>query len=199
MRAAQTNSFGAAFNNNGGGVYASKHTLSYSGPYRAHDAREVQWDDSGITVYFFPRNKIPSDITANAPLPDNWGTPLAFWPAASCSPFTFFNDHSAIFDTTLWCVLLFLAHWPRVDKHAFALRSGDWAGGVWSGTGVPGQDQSCATLTGSSTCEDWVRNNGANFTEACEYRIAAFIWKRPTEPFPGTDWEVKSVQIYQTS
>ncbi|KIP03265.1 glycoside hydrolase family 16 protein [Phlebiopsis gigantea 11061_1 CR5-6] len=140
VRAAQTNSFGAAFNKNGGGVYA------------------MQWDDSGIAIYFFPRNQIPSDIAANAPLPDNWGTPLAFWPAAGCNPFNFFNDHSAIFDTTL---------------------CGDWAGGVWSGTGVPGQDQSCAALTGASTCEAWVRNNGANFTEAY--------------------WEVKSVQIYQTS
>lgn len=127
VRASQTNSFGAAFNAINGGVYAMK------------------WDDSGISVFFFPRNSIPSDITANAPLPDSWGTPMAFWPAAGCNPFTFFNSHSAIFDTTL---------------------CGDWANGVWGSTGVPGQDQSCAQRTGVSDCATFVRNNGAAFADA---------------------------------
>ncbi|EKM60708.1 glycoside hydrolase family 16 protein [Phanerochaete carnosa HHB-10118-sp] len=140
VRASQTNSFGAAFNAINGGVYAMK------------------WDDSGISVFFFSRSSIPSDITANAPLPDNWGTPMAFWPAAGCNPFTFFNTHSAIFDTTL---------------------CGDWASGVWGSTGVPGQDQSCAQLTGVSDCATYVRNNGAAFADAY--------------------WEVRYVQIYQSS
>lgn len=140
IRASQTNSFGQAFNDNGGGVYSMK------------------WDDSGIAVYFFPRNSIPSDITAGAPQPSNWGQPTAFWPAAQCNPFQFFNSHSLIFDTTL---------------------CGDWAGGAWGLSGVPGQDQSCAQLTGISTCEEFIRNNGASFNDAY--------------------WEVKSVKVYQTS
>ncbi|KAI0063182.1 hypothetical protein BV25DRAFT_1824758 [Artomyces pyxidatus] len=127
VRASQSNSFGAAFNSIGGGVYA------------------MQWDNSGISVYFFPRSSIPSDITAGAPNPDNWGQPSASWPASSCNPFEFFQNHSAIFDTTL---------------------CGDWASGVWASTGVPGQDQSCAQRTGVATCEDFVRNNGGSFTEA---------------------------------
>ena len=62
----------------------------------------VQWVDSGISVWFFPRSSIPSDISAGAPNSDNWGTPMAFWPATDCDPSKFFNSHSAIFDTTLW-------------------------------------------------------------------------------------------------
>ncbi|KAI0762075.1 concanavalin A-like lectin/glucanase domain-containing protein [Irpex lacteus] len=127
VRSPQTNSFGASFNDNGGGVYA------------------MQWDDDGVSVYFFPRNNIPDDITANAPLPQNWGNPMAFWPAANCDPFKFFNGHSAIFDTTL---------------------CGDWASGVWGSSGIPGQEQSCAQRTGVSTCEQFVRQNGGSFNEA---------------------------------
>ncbi|KAK7694183.1 hypothetical protein QCA50_001363 [Cerrena zonata] len=140
VRASQTNSFGAAFNNNGGGVYA------------------MQWDNSGISIFFFPRNSVPSDITNSAPQPDSWGQPMAFWPSSGCDPFKFFYQHSAIFDTTL---------------------CGDWASSAWTGSGIPGQEQSCAQRTGVSTCEEFIRNNGAAFNEAY--------------------WEVKSVKIYQTS
>ncbi|KAK2461705.1 hypothetical protein APHAL10511_006168 [Amanita phalloides] len=138
IRANTSNSFGSGFNNNGGGVYAMK------------------WDSTGISVYFFPRNGVPSDIVAGAPHPDTWGLPQARWPATSCNPFNFFKNHSAIFDTTL---------------------CGDWAGGVWSGSGIPGQEQSCAARTGFSTCEAYVRASGSAFNEAY--------------------WEISSVSIYQ--
>lgn len=108
----------------------------------------VLWDDDGISVWFFPRGSIPSDLLAEAPQPTTWGTPMARWPASSCSPSKFFYNHSIIFDTTL---------------------CGDWAGGVWSSAGVTGQEQSCAARTGFSTCEDFVRNSGASFSDACEY------------------------------
>jgi len=138
IRASQTNSFGAAFNNISGGVYA------------------MQWDSSGIAVYFFPRSSIPSDITSGAPLPSGWGQPMAFWPASGCNPFQFFNSHSLIFDTTL---------------------CGDWAGSAWTGSGIPGQQESCAQITGVATCEQFILNNGAAFDDAY--------------------WEVKSVKVYQ--
>ncbi|KAI0932742.1 hypothetical protein AcW2_001277 [Taiwanofungus camphoratus] len=140
VRAVQNNSFGAGFNSIGGGVYS------------------MQWDNNGISVWFFPRSSIPSDITAGAPQPSNWGQAVAYWPATSCNPSTFFYDHSAIFDTTL---------------------CGDWAGNVWGSAGLPGQEQSCAQMTGAATCSEFVQNNGAAFSEAY--------------------WEVKSVKIYQTS
>ncbi|CDO70917.1 Glycoside Hydrolase Family 16 protein [Trametes cinnabarina] len=83
VRGSQTNSYGAAFNSIGGGVYA---TL---------------WDDDGIKTWFFPRNSIPSDLANGAPQPDLWGNPMASFPASSCDPFKYFYQHTAIFDTTL--------------------------------------------------------------------------------------------------
>ncbi|KAI8983367.1 concanavalin A-like lectin/glucanase domain-containing protein [Trametes punicea] len=127
MTATQSNTYGVGFNNNGGGVYA------------------MQWVDSGISVWFFSRNSIPSDITSGAPQPSGWGMPMANWPATDCNPSTFFSDHSAIFDTTL---------------------CGDWAGNVWNDAGAPGQEQSCAQRTGVSTCAAFVQNNGSAFSEA---------------------------------
>ncbi|RDB28980.1 putative glycosidase C21B10.07 [Hypsizygus marmoreus] len=138
IRAPTSNSFGAGFNANGGGTYA------------------MQWDSSGIAVYFFPRGSQPADITAEVPRPETWGAAQARWPADGCDPFKFFNNHHAIFDTTL---------------------CGDWAGGVWNSAGIPGQEESCAQRTGFSTCDAFVRANGASMSEAY--------------------WEVKSVKIYQ--
>ncbi|KAH7929380.1 hypothetical protein BV22DRAFT_1102515 [Leucogyrophana mollusca] len=140
VRSNAGNSFGTGFNSNGGGVYA------------------MLWDNSGISVYFFPRNAVPADITDGAPQPSNWSAPMASWPSTDCNPFQFFYTHSAIFDTTL---------------------CGDWAGSAWSSTGVPGQEVSCAQQTGFSTCEAFVQQSGASFSEAY--------------------WEVASVKIYQTS
>lgn len=133
----QANNYGKAFNDNGGGVYAMK------------------WDTSGISVFFFPREAIPSDITSGAPQPTKWGTPVGNWPAQSCDPFTFMKDHIMIFDTTL---------------------CGDWAGNGWQTAGAGGQGASCAASTGYSTCLDYIRNEGAAFSDAY--------------------WEVKSVKVY---
>ncbi|EJF58454.1 concanavalin A-like lectin/glucanase domain-containing protein [Dichomitus squalens] len=84
VRASQTNSYGAAFNDIGGGVYA---TL---------------WDDDGVKTWFFPRSAIPSDIANGAPQPTGWGSPVASFPSSSCAPFSkYFYQHTAIFDTTL--------------------------------------------------------------------------------------------------
>ncbi|KAI0762582.1 concanavalin A-like lectin/glucanase domain-containing protein [Fomes fomentarius] len=127
MVATMNNTYGTGFNNNGGGVYA------------------MRWVDSGISVWFFQRNDIPLDISSDAPLPDQWGTPMAFWPATDCDTSTFFKSHSLIFDTT-FC--------------------GDWAGNVWSSAGAPGQEQSCAARVGVSTCEEYVRNHGSAFQDA---------------------------------
>ena len=107
----------------------------------------VLWDNTGISVWFFPRQNIPSDIAASAPVPANWGTPSSFWPENTCNPFEIFKNQAAIFDTTL---------------------CGDWAGSVWTATGVPGQEQSCAQRTGVPTCEQFVQQNGAALSQACK-------------------------------
>ncbi|KAG6857613.1 hypothetical protein H0H87_010181 [Tephrocybe sp. NHM501043] len=138
IRASSSNSFGAGFNKNGGGTYA------------------MQWDSSGISVYFFPKGSEPSDLTSNVPLPETWGLPIARWPADQCNPYQFFNNHHAIFDTTL---------------------CGDWAAGVWSSAGIPGQEQSCAERTGFSTCEAFLRlQQSSKFSpEMFHYTPSAYL------------------------
>lgn len=74
-------------------------------PLHSYNLFLVKWDTTGIAVYFFSRGSVPADISADAPEPDSWGYALARWPASSCAPFEFFNNHTIIFDTTLWCVM----------------------------------------------------------------------------------------------
>jgi len=139
IRSNDPNSYGSGFNSNGGGVYA------------------MLWDDTGVSVWFFDRSSIPADITSEAPQPQTWTEPTARWPATSCAPAQFLNDHTTIFDTTL---------------------CGDWAAGAWT-TAQNGGGASCAQQTGVATCEQWVANDGASFSEAY--------------------WQVKSVRVYQTA
>lgn len=51
--------YGAGFNTAGGGVYAMK------------------WDSDGISVFYFARDSIPTDITDGSPEPSGWGTPVS--------------------------------------------------------------------------------------------------------------------------
>ena len=115
----------------------------------ADDFGTVYWANSvGIKVWYFQRGSVPKDITAGAPQPQTWPTPNAFWADSSlCNIADMFVNHTAIFDTTL---------------------CGDWAEGVWGGTGVPGQSVSCQQQTGFATCAEFVQASGASFNEACE-------------------------------
>lgn len=163
----------------------------------------MEWTTDGIKIFFFPRNSIPSDITAGAPLPDTWGKPLANWPASTCNPTQFFYQNSAIFDTTLWYVLhshaglLRILLIPHPLTHGF---SGQWAGSVWGASGPPGQEQSCAQMTNVGDCVSYVLANGAAFDEACKSYS-----QNIHSSFPHIhltlfiDWEIKSMKIYQLS
>jgi len=77
------NAYGDSFNSIGGGVYA------------------MQWESSGIYVWFFPRGNIPADITNGRPVTGNWGTPVvAFNGGSGCNIDSFFKNQNIIFDTT---------------------------------------------------------------------------------------------------
>lgn len=180
IRATASNTYGPGFNSNGGGVYASMLSISLhldGVKLMCPCLCTVQWDTSGIQVFFFPRNAIPSDITSGAPQPSSWtaSSRMASWPASTCNPFQFFNSHSAIFDTTLWYV--FLPQHISVVFHELnhcsffcvCTGSGVWTDSVWSvACQAPGQDQSCAQRTGFSTCEAFVQASGSSFEQACK-------------------------------
>ncbi|KFY25205.1 hypothetical protein V491_01874 [Pseudogymnoascus sp. VKM F-3775] len=110
--------YGTGFNNIGGGVYA------------------MQWESSGVYIWFFPRGSVPADINSGAPKTQNWGLPVvAFNGGNGCNIDQHFKNMNIVFDTT-FC--------------------GDWAGSVW-GQGA------CASL---GSCESFVANNPRAFLES---------------------------------
>ena len=74
--------------------------------------------------------------------------------------------------------------------------SGDWAGNVWNDAGAPGQEQSCATRVGVSTCEEYVQNHGSSFSDACECLFNVLACADCSQ-CPTIDWEVGYVKIFQ--
>jgi len=118
VQASNANSFGAGFNNNGGGVFA------------------MQWETSGVYIWFFQHGQVPGDIPAN-PDPSKWGTPGASFPFAGTGPGTCptseFKDQQIVIDNT-FC--------------------GDWAGNTFNSDGCSG------------SCQAFVQNNPKSFQEA---------------------------------
>ncbi|KAH9950667.1 concanavalin A-like lectin/glucanase domain-containing protein [Amylocystis lapponica] len=80
-----TSSYGAAFANDGGGVFVT------------------EFASSGISIWFFNRSSIPDSLQGNATTVNTTaiGTPVANWPASSCTISQFFNPQRLIFDITL--------------------------------------------------------------------------------------------------
>lgn len=76
-------SFGASFNKANGGVFAHL------------------WNESGISIWHWPRASIPNDITAKKPNPSQWGRPVADFPSTDCNIASHFVDHSLIIDTSI--------------------------------------------------------------------------------------------------
>ncbi|KAK1067571.1 hypothetical protein LTR74_006241 [Friedmanniomyces endolithicus] len=98
-----TQSYGSGFNANNGGVYAT------------------EWTSTAISIYFFPRGSIPSDITSGSPEPSSWGKPLAQF-QGGCDIPSFFSNQQIVFDTTL---------------------CGAWAGAVWSSGSCASKAATC--------------------------------------------------------
>lgn len=136
LRSNQPGNYGAPYNSNGGGVHVSAYPSSsfpsgFGFCVLIIDVRilitfwefSVKWDSSGISIWFFQRGQIPSDITIGMPQPSTWGTPAGNYPASTCNPSTYFNNHVIVFDTDLWCVANFLR------QQQLALRSLLWNNG----------------------------------------------------------------------
>lgn len=75
------------------------------------------WNSNGISIWWFRRSAIPSDITSGSPNPSGWPTPDANFPFGSSCPSSNFANHQIVVDLT-FC--------------------GDWAGNVYSSSGCPG-------------------------------------------------------------
>ena len=116
-------SYGTEFNSIGGGVYAT------------------EWTSASISIWYFPRNKIPADITSNAPDTSKWGMPMSHFGGGPnlCNIDQHFQNMQIIFDTT-FC--------------------GQWAGdpGVWK--------SSAACSAKAPTCEAYVQQNPGDFKDA---------------------------------
>ncbi|KAK6405813.1 hypothetical protein LTR95_018726 [Oleoguttula sp. CCFEE 5521] len=98
-----TNTYGSGFNANKGGVYAT------------------EWTDSAISIFFFPRGSMPSDISSGSPDPSGWGKPLARF-QGGCDISSTFKEQQIVFDTT-FC--------------------GDWAGNTWSSSSCSSKAATC--------------------------------------------------------
>ena len=98
----------------------------------------MEWTSDHINVYFFPHSNAPTDALGAAPDPTTWGTPTAsFVGGSTCDIDANFQNNNIVIDTT-FC--------------------GTWAGSAWSGDPVCGPK--------AATCQDYVQNNPAAFTEA---------------------------------
>ena len=111
----------------------------------------MQWTDEFLKIWYFPRSSIPASITSGKPDVTKFGTPMALV-EESCDVANAFKSQSFVFDVT-FC--------------------GDWAGGVFGGSGCPMTDSDSF-----QSCHNFVANHPAQFEQSY--------------------WEINSVKIYQT-
>ncbi|OBZ74680.1 putative glycosidase C21B10.07 [Grifola frondosa] len=120
----QASSYGSSFASAGGGVWAT------------------QLDTSGIYVWFWTRDNIPSSVSSATDTidPSTWGTPSAAYPSSSCNISEFFTPQQLVVDITL---------------------CGDWAGGATVYQATCGGDG-----TADACYLDNVIGNGTNYNNA---------------------------------
>jgi hypothetical protein len=74
--------YGAPFNDAGGGVFATDITAT------------------SVRMFFFPMAQVPADLAAGRPDPDGWGTPYAYFTLGQDCPASHFKDLNIVFDLT---------------------------------------------------------------------------------------------------
>ncbi|KAJ9619908.1 hypothetical protein H2203_008182 [Taxawa tesnikishii (nom. ined.)] len=112
----------ANVNGNQGCQIASQNPASYGDGFNAANGGvyATEWTDDAISIWFFARGSIPSDISNGNPDPSGWATPMAQF--TGCDIPSFFQDQQIVFDNT-FC--------------------GDWAGNVWSSSTCAAKADSC--------------------------------------------------------
>ena len=84
---APSGSAGTSFNQNGGGVYVTA------------------IESTSLKIWFFPKSKIPADITAGTPNPSTWSKPFVDFETSKssnkCSVGKYFKKNTIIINTDL--------------------------------------------------------------------------------------------------
>jgi len=74
--------YGAAFNNHQGGVYA------------------MEWTGDHIQTFYWARGNVPADVTSNNPNPGSWGKPFAYFGFGNGCPASHFREQQMVIDLT---------------------------------------------------------------------------------------------------
>ena len=77
IEAPTSNTYGPAFNDVGGGVYA------------------VEWTSNAISIWFLPRSQVPANIGSENPDPSSWGSPIASF-TGECDIDEFFSEQRIV-------------------------------------------------------------------------------------------------------
>ncbi|GAB7341941.1 hypothetical protein MBLNU457_g0244t2 [Dothideomycetes sp. NU457] len=151
IQTSNTATYGAGFNAVGGGVYA------------------MEWTTEAISVYFFQRGSIPSDISSGNPNPAGWGEPIAQFQGACDIP-NFFTDNQLVFDNT-FC--------------------GDWAGATWGSSGCASDQY--------PTCESFVANNPSAFQESFWQINGLKVYSQTSGDSPSAPSSASSAPVWTSS
>lgn len=128
---------GAPFNAQGGGVYV------------------MEWTETGITAWLFPRDQIPQDLNSESPNPSQWiAKPMARFSGTGCDYASMFQQQQLVINIDL---------------------CGDWAGNVWN--------MSMAQKTGIASCEAYVAAHSESFQDAFfEFASIKMFSSNPNPP-----------------
>ena len=114
----------------------------------------MQWESSGVYVWFWPHGSVPADVAAGAPVTGNWGTPIvAFNGGSGCTVDNHFMNENIVFDTTFCGTVS-----PPPPIKTTILTQAQWAGTAasWSSSG-------CSAY--ASTCSAYVAANPSAYTQ----------------------------------